>query len=199
MKNELPLFPVEWRSNRTLYNEQLFHYLEERDKQPISVKLNKFRLELVRKYSNGGRVLDIGPGALTFMKLHGDCLGFDINPYAVEKLKAWGRWFNPYNDSLARMNIGGVTFFDSFEHIENPLRILNRLSDQFVFVSIPIFKNKRHMMRSKHFKPGEHLWHFTRTQFINYTGEFNIIKETDDETSIGREDISTLVLRRKHV
>jgi len=197
MKRDLTGFGMFGTENARMYNEELFHYLEERDKEPISVALNQFRLELVRRYSNGGRLLDIGPGACTFLRLHGDCLGFDINPYAEKKLKEWGLWFNPYVDSFRVAHIGGVTFFDSFEHIESPLRILDRLSNQFVFVSIPIFRNKKHMQTSKHFKPGEHVWHFTRRQFIEYAGDFKIVEELDDETRIGREDIKTFVMRRK--
>ncbi len=183
--------------NYRIYNEELFHFLEERDKEPLSLALNKFRLELVRRYSNGGRILDIGPGACTFMKLHGDCLGFDINPYAVKLLKERGLWFDPYVDSFRKARIGGVTFFDSFEHIDNPLRILNRIGNQFVFISIPIFRDKKHMCGSKHFKPGEHVWHFTRSQFIGYVRQFKIVEELNDETTLGREDIKTFVLRRK--
>jgi hypothetical protein len=186
------------RDNLTIYNEKMFHILAKRDKTPMGVALNKFRLNLTRRYSNGGKLLDIGVGAATFVRLHGDCLGFDINPYAINMLKKWGLWFDPYKDSFRAARIGGVTFFDSFEHIENPLRILNRLTSQFVFISIPIFRDKRHMLASKHFKPGEHVWHFTRRQFIEYVGGFKIIEELNDETDIGREDIKTFVMRRKH-
>lgn len=184
--------------NLKIYNKATFLMMEERDKTPMGVAINKFRLDLVRRYSNGGRLLDIGVGAATFLKLHGDCRGFDINPYAIKKLKEWELWFDPYVDSFKRSRIGGVTFFDSFEHIKNPMSILRRLDDQFVFISIPIFMDKQHIMTSKHFKPGEHYWHFTRRQFMDYVYGFDVIEERDDETKLGREDIKTFVLRRKH-
>jgi hypothetical protein len=187
-------------TNEEIYDEATFHRLAERDRSELAQRLNRFRLDLVHKYTyESDRVLDIGIGAGTFMNMHGNCCGYDINPYAVEMLKAKGLFFDPYRDDFDAANIAAVTFFDVLEHIADPGKILGRLTDQTVIVSIPIFRDKRHMLNSKHFKPGEHLWHFTRRQF-EFTARawgFKIVEERDDETRLGREDIGTFVLKRK--
>lgn len=187
-------------TNEEIYDEATFHRLAERDKSEMAGRLNAFRLALVKKYTHeSDRVLDVGIGAGTFMELHGNCYGFDINPYAVSLLKKRGLWFDPYLDNFDAANIAAVTFFDVLEHLENPALILNRLTDQAVVISIPIFRDKRHMCGSKHFKPGEHRWHFTARQFEAYMRGcgFKIVEERDDETRLGREDIKTYVLKRE--
>jgi len=193
-------FIVPFCRNEEIYDEAAFHRLAERDRSEMAQDLNRFRLELVHRYTHeSDRILDVGIGAGTFMKMHGNCLGFDINPYAVKFLKRRGLWFDPYKDDFDAANIAAVTFFDVLEHIENPARILERLTDQAVIVSIPIFRDLKHLLGSKHFKPGEHRWHFTRRQFECYArGQgFEIVEERDDETRLGREDIKTFVLKRK--
>jgi hypothetical protein len=186
--------------NKKIYNRETFLRLQERDKSEQARKINQFRLDLVHRYTGTGeRVLDIGIGAGTFMDLHGNCLGYDINPYAVEMLVKKHLWFDPYTDDFEAANITAVTFFDSLEHIESPADILDRLADQVVIVSLPIFFSRQHMMNSKHFKPGEHVWHFTRRQFEGYMAgsKYAIVEERMDETTMGRTDIKTFVLKKK--
>jgi len=185
--------------NLKIYNKKTFFDLKERDRSPKSMRINEFRLGLVHKYTNeSDRVLDIGIGAGTFLKMHGNCLGFDINPYAAKQLKRWGLWFDPYEGDFDAENIAAVTFFDSMEHIVRPAAILSRLTNQIVIVSIPIFFNRQHMMNSKHFKPGEHVWHFTKTQFEDYVSisGYRVAEERADETLLGRTDIKTFVLKK---
>jgi hypothetical protein len=193
-------FLCPWTSNEKIYDEATFHRLAARDKTEIGRRLNQFRLALVHRYTGeSDRVLDVGIGAGTFMDLHGNCLGFDINPYAVTLLRERGLYFNPYCDDFEAANIAAVTFFDSLEHISDVGDILGRLRGQVVIVSLPIFRDARHMQSSRHFKPDEHVWHFTRRQFEAFmlgTG-FVIVEERDDETRIGREDICTFVLKRR--
>lgn len=188
---------AEW--NLRYYNKSVYLRLAERDKSEIAQKLNAFRLELVKQYIGSGRVLDIGIGAGTFLKLHGNCLGYDINPYAVSILKKRGLYFDPYAESLAKRRIKGVTFFDSLEHIEVPHDLLKRIGSQHVFVSTPIFYTTKHMMTSKHFKPNEHAWHFMPGQFQNLMEScgFKVLEDLRDETYIGRTDIRTYVLKRR--
>lgn len=199
MSRRMP-FLCPWTNNEEIYDEATFHRLAARDKTAIGRRLNQFRLELVHRYTGeSNRVLDVGIGAGTFMDLHGNCLGFDINPYAVALLRERGLYFNPYCDDFEAANIAAVTFFDSLEHIADVGQILGRLRGQVVIVSLPIFRDARHMQTSKHFKPGEHVWHFTRRQFEAFMRGhgFEIVEERWNETEIGREDISTFVLKRR--
>lgn len=195
--NEFSIVPT--YENKKIYDKATFLRLRERDRSAQAQAINQFRLDLVHKYTGeSDRVLDIGIGAGTFMEKHGNCLGYDINPYAVEMLIKKHLWFDPYTDDFEAANIAAVTFFDSLEHIESPSEILNRLKRQLVIVSIPIFYSRQHMMNSKHFKPGEHIWHFTRLQFEAYMAgrRFGIVEERMDETQLGRTDIKTFVLKR---
>jgi len=185
--------------NKALYNKATFLRLRERDDSEMGRAINAFRVALVNKYvPPERRVLDIGPGALTFMKARGNCLAFDINPHAIAILKRQHEWFDLYNDSFSVKRIAGVTFFDSLEHITNPALILNRIGNQPIIVSLPIFWNKKHCMNSKHFKPGEHLWYFTHRSFLQYMAGlgFEMLEERNDERNMGRESIKTFVFRR---
>ncbi|MCJ7587538.1 MAG: class I SAM-dependent methyltransferase [Candidatus Aminicenantes bacterium] len=185
--------------NRAIYNKATFLRLRERDDSEMGREINEFRVELVNKYvPPERRVLDIGPGALTFMKARGNCLAFDINPHAVAILKRKNEWFDAYSDSFSVKGIAGVTFFDSLEHITNPAIILNRIGGQHIIISLPIFWNRKQCMNSKHFKPGEHLWYFTHRSFLRYmTGlGFEMLEERNDETRMGRESIKTFVFQR---
>lgn len=187
------------RGNKALYNKATFMRLKKRDESEMARAINEFRVRLVNKYVPAGRrVLDIGIGAGTFMEARGNCLGFDINPYTVKILKKSARFFDPYKDAFGIATIEGVTFFDSLEHIVNPRRILDRLVGQHVIVSLPIFWNRKHLMNSRHFKPGEHLWYFTRRSFLLYMGAagFEMLEERNDETFMGRESIKTFVFRK---
>ena len=186
--------------NRTVYNKATFLRLVERDKTEPAISINRFRVELVRTHlGDRAHVLDIGIGAGTFLKAHGHCLGFDINRHAVNWLKKDGLFFDPYWDNYHEARIKGVCFFDSLEHIVDPGRILCRLTTQRVFVSIPIFHNKKHVYQSKHFKPGEHLWYFTRDGFLSFMAGYGFapIEERRDETDLGREDIKTFVFKKR--
>jgi len=196
LSGETPGSTLEW--NLKIYNKSCYLYLADRDKSELAQKLNAFRLALVRKHCGDGLILDIGVGAGTFLKLHGNCLGYDINPYAVGILKKRKRWFNPYRGDFAKRGIVGVTFFDSLEHIENPMALLPRMTNQTLFVSTPIFYTPKHMMTSKHFKPGEHAWHFFPNQLKNLMDDcgFEIVEDLRDETLLGRTDIRTYVLKR---
>jgi hypothetical protein len=185
--------------NKALYNKATFLRLKERDDSEMGRKINAFRVDLVNRYVPAGqRVLDIGIGAGTFMEARGDCLGFDINPHAVKLLKKGGLFFDPYRDAFKSARIEGVTFFDSLEHIVDPSAILRRLNGQYIVVSLPIFWSRKQLMNSKHFKPGEHLWYFTRRSFFLYMGAagFEMLEERNDETFMGRESIKTFVFKK---
>lgn len=185
--------------NLKIYNKATYFRFLERDKSEFAQRLNRFRVDLVKRHLGDERILDIGVGAGTFMQLHGNCLGFDINPYAVRILKREGLFFDPHKDDFGKAGIRGLTYFDSLEHIDDPGRIIDRLNGQMLFVSTPIFHNAKHLLNSKHFKPAEHYWHFTEIQFGRLMGGcgYEIVETRRDETEIGRTDIRTFVLKRK--
>ena len=190
-KQEVGYFPV----NQRVYDDEYFNKYVVYENTETGRCLNSFRVNLVNRYTKG-RVLDIGIGCGTFIKLRGSCVGYDVNPKAVRFLKSLELFYNPYEENLEKME--GVTFFDSLEHIEHPGRILNKVKRQFVFVSIPIFKGLEHLLSSRHLREDEHFYYFTKRSFIRYMASFGfkLLEFRDDEIKCGREDIYTFVLRK---
>ena len=189
----LGYYPVK----KTHYDDQYFNEYVRMEHTDMGGKLNKFRAALVNKYTKD-LVLDVGIGCGTFMKRRGNCIGFDVCPKAIYQLKRTEQFFNPYNGAGAWKDIKGITFFDSLEHMEWPELIFSNITDQFVFVSIPIFRDAEHVVGSKHFKKEEHFLYFTDQGFINYMKSYGFepLEKRDDEIRCGREDIYTYVFQR---
>ena len=114
------------------------------------------------------------------------------HPIGVEWLKRRKLWRDPYEDGAEVL-----TFWDSLEHIEDPVRILE-CCDSMAIISIPIFKDKAHTMRSKHFRTDEHFWYFTSEGLIRmmHNEGFRLVDQNDLETKLGREDIRSFVFQR---
>lgn len=179
-------YPV--RSNP--YDEAYFEAYNAIKATPIGLALNKARIDLVNKYTNGS-VLDIGIGNGAFVEARDDTFGFDINPVAVKWLIDRNKYRHPFRGAQA------LTFWDSLEHIHNPTLMLQG-AKEFVFVSCPIYDDVEHVLRSKHFKPDEHCWYWTvqgLTTFMRIFG-FEVQEMNRMETEIGREDIGTFVFKR---
>lgn len=154
-------------------------------------QLTQARVELIERYSDTKDIVDIGIGSGQFMEAV-DCRGYDINPKAVKKLISDGRFANPYSTYF-----NSATFWDSLEHIKDVHLILNHVVE-LAFVSIPIFDDLGHVKRSKHFRPNEHCWYFTRKgfeRFIEAHG-FTVLEYNTMETDLGRDGIGTFVCNR---
>jgi hypothetical protein len=69
---------------------------------------------------------------------------------------------------------------------------------KLVFTSIPVFEGPAQVLRSKHFKPSEHLWYWSSTGFVRWMQArgFSCLEENRMETELGREDICTFVFAR---
>jgi hypothetical protein len=160
------------------------------DKQPSGVLLTALRCELVGRY-RPRQLVDIGIGGGRFCMEAGS-LGFDINPHAIEWLKATGRFFNPYE-----RRVYAASFWDSLEHIHDPTVLLANI-DRYVFASLPIFKDAEDILGSKHFKKQEHCWYFTASGFEAFmlSHGFQLVDSIDMEQAAGREQILTFVFER---
>lgn len=161
----------------------------------IANKLNKGRTEITEKYCKD--ILDIGVGSGEFIKSSKiKVYGFDINPVAVRWLKEKGIFKDPYEEMPA---VGGLTFWDSLEHIPNPNALLSLMrSNQYAFISLPIFDDLQKVKESKHYRPDEHYYYFTKDGMIKYMTDsnFTLIRIDDFEIQAGREGIITFVFRK---
>lgn len=202
MKKGLVWFPEKgfgWYPVKdTHYDDNYFNEYLRMEHTEIGKCLNKFRVDLVNKYTQG-LVLDIGIGCGAFIKQRDNCVGYDICPKATYMLQKQDLFFNPYNGGALWRKIKGVTFFDTLEHLQWPELIFEHIGRQFVFVSMPIFQDVKHLLQSKHLKKEEHYLYFTERGFIDYMASygFELLDKREDETVCGREDIKTYVLRRK--
>ena len=137
-------------------------------------------------------MVDIGIGGGRFVTEHPNAKGFDINPEAVAWLQWTGNWVDPYSSIVE-----AATFWDSLEHIHDPRPLLRNVR-RYCFVSLPIFKDCNHILRSKHYRQDEHCWYFTRRGIVLFMKAFGFeqIKVCTMEQACGREDIETFVFGR---
>lgn len=181
-----------------LYDDFYFKASIANSESPLAPELTRCRINHVNTYTKG-LILDFGAGCGQFLHARGNCLGYDICPQAVAWLQKEGLFFNPYEEDMDKRGIEAMTFFDSLEHLRDPEKILKRIKKQYVFISLPIFRDKAHVLASKHFKPREHYWYFAQRSIRAFMKEcgFKFFDCLDYETVCGREDIQTFVFRRE--
>ena len=175
------------------YDDSYFDHYAALEHLPISDQIIDARLKLVERHTTG-RLLDFGIGSGTFIRHRSETVGFDIN----EKSVAWLNERGLYVDPWATIS-HAVTFWDSIEHVRDFAPLLANIQE-WVFISIPIFSDAQHVLRSKHFKPAEHYWYFTPhglAQLMRDHG-FLAIEVNHDETNLGREDIMSFAFKREH-
>lgn len=184
------------------YEDSYFQNYVERDKTPMGKALTKARVEFVEETLgklNSYLVTDIGIGGGGFVKASGG-YGYDVSESAKKWLIENNRWRNPGDYELRgdhKYDTSAMSFWDSLEHIEHPELMLSLIS-RYAFISMPIYKDKQHCLNSKHYKPGEHIWYFTRNGLINfmrYNG-FKLGNHSLIESHLGREDIESFAFER---
>lgn len=91
-----------------------------------------------------------------------------------------------------------VTLWDVLEHIPDYPALLANVRE-WLFLSLPIFRDAEHVLRSKHFRPDEHCWYWTRDGLVHAMKQcgFALKSESRIETELGREDIGTFAFRRE--
>jgi len=192
----------------SIYDAGYFAHYRKICETPIAKALNRFRVDLLldaldlNADAQLQTVLDVGIGDGAFLRAaaarvpFGDVTlkGCDINPLGVEYLEQ--------HDQLAQLEDPGgfdvVCFWDVLEHLPDP-RVGLRAARSVALVSIPIFESQLHALKSRHFKPGEHLWYFTRRGFIAFAYQegFDVVDIRATESAIGRDGIETFVLQRR--
>ncbi len=196
VKNYLSWFPElgigYYPVTESPYDEKYFEKYRVMAETDMGKALNKARLDLVNKYTDG-EVLDIGIGCGTFVKSRCNTFGFDINPKGIEWLNDKNLYIDPYNKKVE-----SATFWDSLEHIHDVDKILKNIT-RYVFVSLPIFASGKHVLLSKHFRKDEHCWYFDNNgiKLFMAMNDFDYVESNWMETTLGRESIGTYVFKRK--
>ncbi len=172
------------------YDEQYWQKYLAMEQTDIGKTLNQARVNMVKEYE-WNEIIDIGIGSGAFIKEFSNAYGFDINPNAIEWLKQNNKWKEP-------SNVDAMSFWDSLEHIHNPTELLGNIN-KYAFVSCPIYTDKDHILRSKHFRPDEHCWYWTYEGLIKFMSNFGfyLLEYSNIETLIGREDIGSFTFKRK--
>lgn len=169
------------------------------DASPMGQALTEARVEMLRRhlpacFQAEVRVVDIGIGAGNFV-MAADCHGFDVCEPARQWLIGDGRYLNPWQ--MGDETVPVLTFWDSLEHIPDPEPLLAKAA-VFVLISMPIYAGEEDCRRSKHFKPGEHVWYFTQDGLIEWMKGlgFELVEMNNRETELGREGILSFAFKR---
>jgi hypothetical protein len=178
------------------YNQHYFERFGEQAKSDIGQRLMRARCAMVARHYNS-ELLDIGIGSGAFIEerahWRGDTFGWDINPAGIK----WLKDRNLYRDPFGKEPAFAMSFWDVIEHIEDFRPLLERIR-YYLFVSLPIFTCGEHAMRSKHYRPDEHFWYFTRDGFVSTIQSlgFVLLEENMIETELGRADIQSFAFQR---
>lgn len=143
-------------------------------------------------------VVDWGAGNGAFVRAARaagfDCRGYDVMASTVQELQAQGIYtatVHPTTDAL--------TLWDTLEHLEYPSNPLCFLRvGAMAFLSLPIFEKLADVPSSKHYRPGEHLYYWTRKGLLRWMAEygFTMVRESDHEVRAGRTGIGAFVFIR---
>lgn len=176
-------------SIKVQYGEDYFNKCLSYEDQDIANKINAGRVQIVKDHFGDAAVLDIGIGSGEFVKKRGgETYGLDVNPTAIKWLKHRGKYSNEFD------KFGAFTFWDVLEHVEEPKNYFKHMKQgSYLFTSIPIFKDLSKIRESKHYRPGEHLYYFTKQGFVDYMQAygFRLLDHREFEMEAGREDIHT--------
>lgn len=153
---------------------------------------------LMRHLSAGASVLDIGAGSGAFIRdaqaWGFQMRGFDVIPETASLLRAQGL----YADDAGQFD--AVTMWDVLEHIEDPAQALASIRrGAMLFVSLPIYADLSRVRESRHYRPGEHLWHFTDGRFVSWMTSlgFKLLERSDHEVRAGRDSIGAYAFQRQ--
>jgi Methyltransferase domain len=173
------------------YDDAYFQKYVRYSKTVMGQALTNARKELVSRYWDGDLV-DVGIGCGSFVDARARTWGYDINPTGVEWLHRHDKWWNPYVDPCS-----AVSLWDVLEHIPDFHRLLANVS-RFVFASVPVFNSAAGVLRSKHYRPDEHVWYFTVDGLKKLMAElgWNCLTVEWTETLLGRESIASFVFER---
>jgi len=184
-------YPVSDEDAKETYVDSYFDKFEQYETTAMGQEITRKRIEFVDSIHDG-KVVDVGIGSGHFIKNRPDTWGYDVSDYGKKFLKERNLFHNPY-----LVHPQAITCWDSFEHIRNCWALVTSVT-KYVFMSVPITGSGDGVLFSKHFKPKEHYWYFTRVGLIECFRQmgFKLISSGWFETECGRESIGTYAFER---
>jgi hypothetical protein len=180
-------------ANLVAYDAEYYDRYTSYEGQEIAQKINAGRVAMVGRHLGRNRVCDVGIGSGEFIKSRENTYGFDVNPVAIEWLKRNDLWLVSFDYFSA------FTFWDVIEHCPTPEDYLKQVPlHGWAFFSIPVFDDLRRIRESKHYRPNEHLYYYTRDGFVSWLEAhgLKLMEESDFETLAGRESIRSFAFKR---
>lgn len=177
------------------------HYLEKvraYEGTPIAKAVNAGRLAMLARFlpmkksaTVWSKVLDVGCGTGAFVR-EAVAAGFEARGYEVMEDAAIPlRLANLFSEETAYY-FDAITAWDSLEHMENPgKRLEDMRKGGLLLASIPIFDDLRKIRESKHYRPGEHLYYWTKDGFVAWAALYGLrlLEFSNHEVKAGRESI----------
>lgn len=176
------------------YDQQYFETFARNADSFIGQALMQARVEFVEQHYQGP-LIDIGIGSGAFVEQRARShrtYGYDVNHAGI----GWLNDRNLFRDPYAVM-FNAATMWDVLEHIPDYPKLLANVRE-WLFLSLPIFRDVGHVLASKHYKPEEHCWYFTPEGLVFAMKQcgFALVAESTIETDLGREDIGTFAFKR---
>lgn len=192
------------------YDQEYFDRFGRDAQTPLGRALMTARVDFVDRHYTG-TLVDVGIGSGAFIEQresskdwdYSNChlnpvtYGYDVNPAGIKWLEDNERFWDPYDRALP---FDAMSLWDVLEHIPDYPSLLASVR-KWLFVSLPIFRDAEHVLRSKHYRPTEHVWYYTHDGLVFAMKQcgFALASESTVETDLGREDIGTFAFRRETV
>ncbi len=176
-----------------VYGREYWEKYQGYAKTPMGDAITAARVLLVSRHLKPEELLvDVGIGDGSFIKARPNTYGEDINPWAIQWMKDNGKLINP------NWGAENYSFWDSLEHFSHPEEAVAKVRNM-CFVSIPTFRGREHVLKSKHYRKDEHYWYFTATGLVDWFNSMGLARIAANtwESHLGREDISTFVFKRR--
>lgn len=174
--------------------ENYFDHYAPMEGNEVARNIHLGRVEMVNwRVGKSANVLDTGIGCGEFIKARPNTFGQDVNPKGVQWLRDNGKLREDMEAFRA------FTFWDVLEHVENPDHYFRRMPDcSHLFATIPVFDDLSEIRKSKHYKPGEHLYYWTKAGFIQWMERyrFHLLERSDFEVKAGRESVRSFAFQK---
>ncbi len=178
------------------YDEDYLNKCQSYEGQEIANHINLGRVAMVARHAGENALTcDVGIGSGEFITRRPHTYGIDVNPAAMMWLKEHGLVARDLRFFMA------FTFWDVIEHVPTPAEYLDQIRlDGWAFFSVPIFDDLKRIRESRHYRPGEHLYYWTKEGFERWLAMygFELREHAMFEMTAGRDSIHSFAFRRLH-